>query len=372
MDDNKNGLEENTVISFSIIGGASFRAQYYLRIAHALPEQFRVCGLVVRDEKKGLYLEQKWNVSTYRTLNLLLENEKPDFVVVSVSGISCPDYLLQLGDLGIPALAETPPAPSIEELVTLHEQLTCKGAKVQVAEQYHLHPIQQARLSLIQSGRLGNISQATVSISHFYHGVSLIRKMLGIGYEDSNIRGMRFSAPIAVGPDRSGPPKEEKMIMVERDLAWLEFDGKLGIYDFTKDQHRSWIRSNHLSVRGDRGEIFDNRLTLLTDYSTPVSLDLKRINRGEEENQEGYYLDGITAGEQWIYRNPFIPARLYDDEIAIASCLRKMAEYISGGPSFYSLPEASQDQYLGLMMEKAIISSEIVRTIRQPWAEGLL
>jgi hypothetical protein len=124
-----------------------------------------------------------------------------------------------------------------------------------------------------------------------------------------------------------------------------------------------------LSVRGDRGEIFDNRLTLLADYSTPVSLDLKRINRGEEENQEGYYLDGIMAGEQWIYRNPFLPARLYDDEIAIASCLRKMEEYIAGGPSFYSLPEASQDQYLGLMMEKAISSSEIVRTVRQPWAE---
>lgn len=357
------------MISFSIIGGASFRSQYYLRIARALPEQFRVCGMVVRDEERGVSLEQKWNVSTYRTFDQLLENEKPDFVVVSVSGSACPDYLLQLGELGIPVLAETPPAPSIEELVTLHEKLTCRGAKVQVAEQYHLHPIQQARLSIIQSGRLGNVSQATVSISHYYHGVSLMRKMLGIGFEETIIRGIRFAAPIVAGPDRGGPPGEEKMIMAERDLAWLEFDGKLGIYDFTKDQHRSWIRSNHLSVRGDRGEIFDNRLTLLADYSTPVSLDLKRINRGEEENQEGYYLDGIMAGEQWIYRNPFIPARLYDDEIAIASCLKKMGEYIAGGPSFYSLPEASQDQYLGLMIEKAIRSSEIVRTVRQPWAE---
>lgn len=75
----------------------------------------------------------------------------------------------------------------------------------------------------------------------------------------------------------------------------LEFDGKLGIYDFTKDQHRSWIRSNHLSVRGNRGEIFDNRLAVLSDYSTPAFLDLKRINKGEEENQEGYYLEGIMA-----------------------------------------------------------------------------
>jgi len=357
------------VISFSIIGGASFRAQYYLRIAQALPDRFRVCGMVVRDQAKAQLIEQKWNITTYRNLTQLLESENPDFIVVSVSGSAVPEYLLQLGELGIPALAETPPALSIEGLVTLHEKLTCQGAKVQVAEQYHLHPIQEARLSMIQSGRLGNVTQATVSISHFYHGISLMRKMLGVGFESATIRGMRFEAPIVAGPDRSGAPKEEKVIMAERDLAWLEFDQKLGIYDFTKDQHRSWIRSNHLSVRGDRGEIFDNRLTVLADYSTPVHLELKRINKGEEENQEGYYLDGILAGEQWVYRNPFIPARLYDDEIAIASCLKKMGEYLAGGPSFYSLPEASQDQYLGLMMEKAIRSSEIVRTVRQPWAD---
>ena len=357
------------MISFSIIGGASFRAQYYLRIAQALPDQFRVSGMVVRDEGKGHDLEKRWHVSTYRNLTQLLEKEQPDFVVVSVSGSACPEYLLELGKLGIPALAETPPAPSIEGLITLNEQLACKGAKIQVAEQYHLHPIQQARLSLIQAGRLGKVTQATVSISHFYHGVSLIRKMLGINFEDAVIRGMRFEAPIVAGPDRSGPPKEEKMIIAERDLVWLEFDQKLGIYDFTKDQHRSWIRSNHLSVRGDRGEIFDNRLSLLADYSTPIHLDLKRINRGEEENQEGYFLDGIMAGEQWVYRNTFISARIYDDELAIASCLKKMGEYLEGGPSFYSLAEASQDQYLGLMMEKAIRSSEAVRTVRQPWAD---
>lgn len=358
------------MISFSIIGGASFRAQYYLRIAQALPEQFRVSGMVVRNEEKRKFLEQKWNIPTYSNLPQLLEKENPDFVVLSVSGSALPDFMLQLGELGIPVLAETPPAPSIETLVTLHEKLTCRGAKVQIAEQYHLYPIQQARLSLIKSRKLGNVTQASVSISHFYHGVSLIRKMLGIGFENASIRGLRFEAPIVSGPDRSGPPKEEKIILAERDLAWLEFEGKLGIYDFTKDQHRSWIRSNHVSVRGDRGEIFDNRLAVLSNYSAPAFLDLKRINKGEEENQEGYYLAGIMAGERWIYRNPFIPARLYDDEIAIASCLQKMGKYIAGGPSFYSLAEASQDQYLGLMMEKAILSQEIVKTVRQPWAEG--
>jgi hypothetical protein len=88
----------------------------------------------------------------------------------------------------------------------------------------------------------------------------------------------------------------------------------------TSNLHRSWIRSNHLSVRGDRGELFDHRLN--------------------------------------------------DDEIAIATCLKNMAHYAAGGPDFYGLPEASQDHYLGPLIEQAIRTGETVTAVRQPWAEG--
>ncbi|MDM5340628.1 Gfo/Idh/MocA family oxidoreductase [Fictibacillus enclensis] len=357
-------------IVFSIIGGGSFRAQYYLRIVHMLPQIFQVAGMVVRDETQGKELEERWSVKTYRTLGHLLENEHPDFVVTSLSGSVNARYVMELADMDLPVLSETPPGNSLQELYTLHEELTVKKKKIQVAEQYHLHPMHMARLSLIQSEFLGKVTEATVSISHFYHGISLIRKMLGITFENAVITGKRFVSPILAGPGREGPPKEEKLISAERDLAWLQFDGKLGIYDFTKDQHRSWIRSNHLSVRGTKGELFDERISVLQDYQTPLPLSFQRVNKGEQENQEGYYLDGILAGERWVYKNPFAPARLYDDEIAIATCLKKMAHYVSGGPDFYSLQEASQDHYLGLMIQKAIETGQPVHTENQPWSEG--
>ena len=354
---------------FSIIGGAGFRAQYFLRIAKALPERFQVSGMVVRDERKGQALERQWNVSTYRTLDDLLAHEQPDFVVVSVDKGACAEYLLQLARQGIPALAETPPASDIEGLIRLHEELTCRGARVQVAEQYIYHPLNAARLAVIEAGRLGDITQATVSITQTYHAVSLLRRMLGVRFENVDIRGMRFTSDWVAGPNRSGPPKEEKIVPSQRDLAWLDFGGKLGIYDFTYDQHRSWIRSNHLSVRGVRGEIFDRQLNILQDYSTPLHLEFKRINKGEWENQEGHYLQGIMAGSEWVYENPFIPGRLYDDEIAIATSLMKMASYAAGGPDFYSIAEASQDFYLGELIGQAIRTGESVASVRQPWAE---
>lgn len=355
-------------VKFSIIGGAGFRAQYFLRIAQAMPERFQVSGMVVRDESKGQAMEKEWGVSAYRSLELLLKSESPDFIVVSVSGSEGMNYLLRLAELGIPALCETPPAADLQGLELLYDKLTVTGARIQVAEQYHLHPIQEARLALINSGRLGKITETTVSISHLYHGVSLIRRMLGISFEEVRIRAMRFESSWVSGPTRSGPPLEDKMIPSQRDLAWLDFGDRLGIYDFTKDQHRSWTRSNHLSVRGERGEIFDKRVLIQQDTTVPIELELKRMNKGELENAEGYFLKGIICGEQWLYENPFAPARLYDDEIAIASCLQKMADYVRGGPEFYSLAEASQDTYLGMMIEKAIQTGETVIAPQQRWA----
>ncbi|MGG6312741.1 Gfo/Idh/MocA family protein [Paenibacillus macerans] len=357
-------------IQFSIIGGAGFRAQYYLRIAQALPDRFQIGGLVVRDELKAQAMERQWGVRTYRSMEALLQQEHPDFVVLSVSGSEMPPYLLMLAESGIPVLAETPPVTDLAGLELLHDRLGGKGAGIQVAEQYHMHPIQQARLALIQSGRLGKITEATVSVSHFYHGVSLIRRLLGISCEEVRIRGMRFETNWVQGPSRSGPPTEDKRVPSVRDLAWLDFGDRLGIYDFTRDQHRSWIRSNHCNARGERGEIFDSRVLIQQENRVPLQLELKRINKGELENQEGYFLQGYLCGEQWLYTNPFAPARLYDDELAIATCLQRMADYVQGGSEFYGLWEAAQDQYLGLMIERAILSGETVKVPRPRWSQN--
>ena len=70
-----------------------------------------------------------------------------------------------------------------------------------------------------------------------------------------------------------------------------------------------------------------------------------------------------------MYTNPFFPARLSDDEIAVATCLQKMWEYVNVGQDFYGLAEASQDHYLGMMIQQAIESKEPVKTETQIWAK---
>lgn len=353
-------------IIFGIVG-TGWRTEFYLRIAKELPDLFEICGVVTRSENNGKKLQASWGVKPFGTIEDLLRQTKPSFVVVSVPRAVAPVAIQKLSQRGTAVLTETPPASDLEGLIEIN-RLTDRGAKVQVAEQYHLQPLHAARISVANSGKLGTVSQAQISVCHDYHAMSLMRKLLGIQFENAQISAYQFVSPIMGGPGRRGGPEQEKMEESRQVIARLDFGGKLGVYDFVGDQYFSWIRSQRFLVRGDRGEIDDSGVRYLKDFRTPIEFDLKRLNAGENGNLEGYYLKGILAGEEWVYKNPFIPAKFTDDEIAVASCLIKMDQYVKGGQGFYSLAEASQDHYLAMMIGEAVSTGNIVTTQSQPWA----
>lgn len=353
-------------ITFGIIGGG-WRCEFYLRIAKELPDFFEIRGIVTRSEEKGSRIEKQWGVKTFRTVEDLLKTH-PSFVVVSVPWEAAPVLTKELTDKGIAVLSETPPAPDLEGLIKLNKIIK-KDAKVQVAEQYHLQPFNAALIDIAKSGRLGRVSQVQLSVCHGYHAMSLMRKLLDIGFENAAIRAQKIISPIVNGPDREIMPKKEEIKESYQVIATLDFYEKLCVYDFTGDQYFSYIRSNRILVRGEKGEINGSKVKYLKNYLTPVEIDLKRLNAGENGNLEGLYLKGILLGNEWIYKNPFIGGRLSDDEIAIASCLQKMDAYVKGGASFYSLAEASQDHYLGMMIDKAAAANECITTEKQSWAD---
>jgi len=215
---------------------------------------------------------------------------------------------------------------------------------------------------------LGSINQVNLSVCHGYHAMSLMRRLLGIGFEAATIRGHRFIGRAVAGPDRGGPPEAEKIIDVETDFASLDFGDRIGIYEFCLPQYRSWIRGQRVCIRGERGEIVDDRVTYLKDEVTPISNRLVRHEAGRNGNLEGLHLKAIQFQDDWVYRNPVLPARLSDEEIAVAQCLLDMQRFVEQGRSFYSLEEASQDQYLALACTKAIETGETVQTEAQVWS----
>jgi len=357
-----------TITSFAIVGGG-WRARFYMRIAKAMPDRFRIHTMLVRNEEKGKAIEEQWGIVTVRTMEeLITQAEYYNFVVVAVAKGVAKEVISKLAMHKVPVLVETPPSTDLAGLIALYDSLPNK-AQIQIAEQYLYQPLHAARINLVRSGKLGNISQVQMSVAHEYHGISLIRQLLNVGFEEVTIRGEQIKSLIVRGPSRDGEPETGELVETSQQLATLRFGDKLAMYDFTRDQYFSWIRRSRILIRGSLGEIVNEDASYLLDFATPVHIDLRRVDKGHGGNLEGYYHKGIIAGEQWLYLNPTAPARLSDEEIAIATSLLKMDDYVSGASgSFYSLADAAQDQYLSLLMLEAIETGETVVSTRQPWA----
>ncbi len=351
---------------FAIVG-AGWRTDFFLRVSRAIP-QMRVCGVVARKAERRDAVTAEWGVPCFASVAELVRHTQPAYVIASVSAEAMPDVCLELADHTLPVLAETPPAPDLDRLIGLYRQCSAASARIQVAEQYWAQPLHAARQSIVDAGYLGPINQVYLSVCHGYHAMSLIRRLLGIGFEPATIRGQRFTSGVVAGPDRAGPPDEERIVDMETDYAWLDFGDRLGVFEFCLPQYRNWIRGQRVNVRGERGEIIDDRVTYLKDPVTPITATLRRHEAGRNGNLEGLYLKGIQYLDEWIYRNAFSPARLSDEELAVARCLRDMWTYVKTGKEFYSLAEASQDQYLALCCARAIATGAAVRTEQQPWS----
>jgi hypothetical protein len=170
-------------------------------------------------------------------------------------------------------------------------------------------------------------------------------------------------------PGRAGDPEEEEMISVKQTVFHLDYGDKQAFNDLEGDQCRAWIRKDHYNIRGDRGEVYDDDVYYMEEYLTPVHYHLERMMTGAGTNLEGSFLRGVRGQEGWVYLNPFMPARMFDDEIAVATCMVKMAEYVQGGESFYSLAEAMQDRYLALLTVQSAKEGRVIQAEKQIWME---
>ena len=351
--------------TFGLIGGA-WRGEFFLRIARDLPEQFPLAGVVVRDGEKRERLRAAWNVPVFATVEEMLAKGKPAFVVTSVSWASNLPLMEFLVSQNMPVLSETPLAPGLEDLHRVVE-LARGGARIQLAEQYLFQPMHAARLKLVRDGKLGTIHEADVSFAHGYHGISLLRNYLQTGLRLPKIPARKFKSRIMAGPRREGAPKERSVVDTERTLAQFDYGDRLGLFDFTGEQYFSWIRSPRIMVRGEEGEINNNRIRLLKDFRTPIDFTLVRQETGQEANLEDRYLRAILCGSEIVYQNPFVPARWNDDEIAVATSLSKMMTFVETGESFYGVPEGCHDRYLDILIAEAFQSGTTVEAKPQPW-----
>ena len=356
-----------------IIIGSGWRSLYYVRIAKAMPDILRLDAMYCRTQEKADKMAEEFSIHTTTSIEECV-GYKPDFAVVAVNKTSICDVSIEWMDRGITVLSETPAAldmDSLKKLYRYHMSDDKTDKKQVVAEQYREYPYNKARINLVNSGVLGDISCLNISIAHEYHGFSLIRAYLGIKPDENyTVSGKIYEFPTTQTLTRYDKFTDGRIAPKKRCVAVFEFEsGKVAWYDFDSEQYRSPIRKNMIKVQGVRGELINNELYYLDENNVgrkeTVVTDINKVmtGNGNPNLAQVNEIKKIAFGDKILYEPVWGLRGLSEDETAIATLMCKTAEY-SRGQALppYSLENALADAYASILMERAIVTGEKVKS----------
>ena len=349
--------------------GAGWRSEFFIRIAQLLPEKFEIVGVVARKEEVRSALAERFGVQTYSSISQLLSKNKPDYAISSVSWDSNPSVVEELVSAGVYVLCETPPAPTLEGLQKLWAAVG-SSEMVQVAEQYLSLPGHSARLAITESGVIGDVSSLELSSTHGYHAVSIMRGFLQSGFEPTTITTRQFEAPLVDPLSRNGFNTDMSPKNAKTTISLIDFgSGKSGVYNFVDNQWHNQLRHRRIVVRGRRGEIVDDSVIRLIEGPAITTSRIERYQLGYDLNLDGYDTEHLSFDGKVVFKNPFTGLRFMDEEIAIATLMAQMADWINGNAKApYPLNEACQDHLVSLAIDESIALGKSVTTAKQDWA----
>jgi predicted dehydrogenase len=355
---------------FGLIG-TGWRSEFFARLARQAPDAFQVAGVVSRRPERADEVSAAWGVPTFGSVDELLEQGRPEFVIPCVPWGEMGPQTTALAEAGVRVLAETPPAADLDGLRTLWSRVGGLDL-VQVAEQYLRMPQHAARLAVVRDGVIGEVTSVQVSSTHLYHAIAMIRGFLGVGRGPVTVHAQSFTAPLANPLSPAGWSGSAEPEPLATTLATLDFgDARMGLYDFTDNQWWNPLRARRIVVRGSRGEIVDERVTRLADPWTPVESSLVRRQAGLDLNLEGVDLQHISFDGRVVYRNAFAGARFSEDDLAVADLLAGMAAWCRGdGAPPYPLAEACTDHQIALAIGESARTGASVTTTDEGWSDA--
>ena len=330
-----------------VIVGSGYRAQYYGRVARTWPELFRAVFLC-RSGEKAAKMKQETGLDAVLTAEAA-EAFGPDFIVVAVDKGHIADVAEEWVMRGYPVVTETPLGDTEEKLERI-QRLAENGARIVCCEQYHRYPLLAAGLEAVRQGVIGTPHSAYFSALHDYHAASMIRRALMVEKESYTLRGMRITGTATETDSRGGAVLDGRTTGEVRDHVLAVFEsGKSALYDFASIQYRSYIRTRHITVRGDRGEWNDTTVYVLDENNRPLRRMLT------PEIPERYrQLDNQALRDLRRAWRPELILDTQQDEFAIATILLDMGEYLAGGDPPYPLWEAVEDVRFWLKLQETV------------------
>ncbi len=320
-----------------VLCGTGWRAQFYMRIAAAFPEEFRIVSVYTRrsDEMERL------NSLGFRATLSLDEalSYAHDGVIVSSGRDGFLPLLENLAGRGEGILSET-------TFLSLGESELDRAEKIRgyAMEQYWHTPLYSSIRQALP--KIGKVWSVYLSALHNHHAASILRGIFP-GKEIREVkRVLDSSFPSLKTGARPGLVRTGETEDYSRKITVVEFrTGEVFINDFSSTQYHSYIIPSRIEIRGERGVITEKGITYIGKEGYPVREDFV-FHRDSAKINHTTTLTHVTLGGDVVFTNGFYPSSLDDDEIAIAAMLREFAAGLSG----YSISDAVEDARLGKLL----------------------
>lgn len=325
--------------------GAGRRMQtIYLPICRKLAPGITLVGFTRRDATQGKTTADAIGVPYFETLERLVNDGKPDLLIVCVPPAANAGVVASALKIGIPILMETPIALSARAAKDLVRAAVKARVLVGVLEQKPFLPREQMKQFLIASGVFGKIVCAENDFrSYDYHAIAQLRAY--IGREHRPVRASAVTRVVTLpayackANDSSAGPRQETW-----NIGTIAFDNDaIAIHAMTSAYKAAPFRTvQSLRAYGERGSLVNDEATVVDDNGQT------RIIQMEPTVGEFGQMQKITAtlpsGRVMAWENPFPELPFTEDDSAIAAHLLVMARAIRGrGQPLYNVEDACTD-----------------------------
>lgn len=312
----------------AFIGAGQRISQFYVPILRKMSDEFEIVGFTTRSAVGYRRFESQTGIAPFANAKELVEATKPAFLIVGVPAGHNEATIMQLLDLRVPLLTETPAAWTAAGVRRIIRKADANCVSVAVAEQTPFLPLEQFRARLMELDVFGDVYVACNDFhTGRYHGMAELRLyMKGRAKYVRNIEN-RFEE------------RHNSLIDIQRkDLLWQS--GHVTYDDGAVLLHNFGVLHNYgfphlfyqtvFQIHGRKGAMAGYEITTLNEKTKQVETVVAK----REESQEGHLkrirVNLSNIGEV-TWDNPVFEHAFSDEEIAVATLLKGMAAAVTEG-----------------------------------------
>ncbi len=315
-------------IKIGFVGAGQRIEKIYLPILNKLSDRYEIVGFTTPSTLRAQKITSKTGIPAFSSAGDLVEKQKPTFLISAVSSNFNEQTLLNLVDLKVPILTETPFAWSVSTGEKILRKAKANQVNIAVAEQFPYLPLEQFKKKLIELEIFGDIYAAYNDFSTYsYHGIAQLRQY----FQAKPVRVRSLNYDFGLDPN------------LESQQQWSNVQWQLGSVTFENGAALFHHYSNHYTV-SDLGfpqtiRLYGNSASMV-DHDircvSPKTGEVKVIQAVRKSNQVGK-LASIEADlpdiGKIIWRNPYENHDFTDEQIAVATIIDGMADSIRTGSS---------------------------------------